>query len=63
MIPIMEAKKTISAEEKWKQGGTNHSIRFEMLSLIGESRCFASVSWKKLPYLLRINLSARKWAA
>jgi len=59
----MEMQKTVSitAEEKWKQGGMDQQIRLEMLAVIGQPRCYASESWKKLPHVLKLNLSARKW--
>lgn len=63
MIPPMEQKPDITAEEKWKLGGMDQSIRIAMLATINESSSFASMSWKKLPYILRTNLSNRKWKA
>jgi hypothetical protein len=59
----MEQKKTISAEEKWKSGGMDHSIRFEMLAVLGQPQCYAKDSWKKLPHILKVNLQNRTWAA
>jgi len=61
VIEQMEQKLTISAEDRWRLGGMNHTIRIEMLTLIGVSSSYASTSWKKLPYLVKINLSNRKW--
>ena len=51
----------VSAEELWASGGLDHTVRHEMLMLIGEARCFASKSWKKLPYIMKQNLINRTW--
>lgn len=64
MTPVMEKKTvTITAEEKWKSGGMDHTIRYEMLAVLGESRSYATLSWKKLPYILKTNLQYRTWTA
>lgn len=52
----------VSAEELWASGGLNHAVRYEMLMVIGEARCFASKSWKKLPYIMKQNLTNRTWS-
>lgn len=61
MNSVMEPIKTVSAEERWKEGGTNQAIRMEMLRLINEPSCHASTSWKKLPYIVKANLSSKTW--
>lgn len=64
-MTAMEMKKTvtITAEEKWKNGGMDHHVRYEMLAVLGESRSFAPFSWKKLPYILKVNLQRHTWTA
>lgn len=58
----MEKKqKTVTAQELWTSGGMDHSIRHEMLDTIGHSRSFASLSWKKLGHITKVNLESRTW--
>jgi len=60
---VMEQQKTvvISAQDKWTKA--DQFGREKMLDVISESRSRASLSWKKLPYIVKLNLSNRKWTA
>lgn len=64
-MPVMEKQKTvtITAEEKWKSGGMDHQVRYEMLAVLSESRSYATFSWKKLPYILKANFQHHTWTA
>lgn len=56
------ATRTLSAEEKWREGGMNPKIRLEMLRAVNSSESFAKLSWSKLPYILKTNLSSKTWS-
>jgi hypothetical protein len=61
MIAVMQKEEvtTISAQEKWAVA--DHMTREKMLSLIGWSSSFATSSWKKLPHMVKVNLSNKIW--
>ena len=50
---------TLTAQEKWT--GADQMTREKMLSLIGWSSSFATTSWKKLPHMVKVNLSGKTW--
>lgn len=62
MIAVMQKEEvmtTISAQEKWAVA--DNITREKMLNLIGWSSSFATSSWKKLPHLVKVNLSNKIW--
>jgi hypothetical protein len=56
-----QKKTTVSAQEKW--AGADHNVRGQMLDVIGYSRYYVATSWKRLPGMIRTNLSNKTWTA
>jgi hypothetical protein len=49
----------VTAQVKWAT--SDQFTREKMLSLIGWPSCFAKISWKKLPHMVKVNLGGKRW--
>jgi hypothetical protein len=57
----MVMEEVVTAQEKWSTADT--FTRQQMLSAIGYPSSYATVSWKRLPHLVRVNLENKTWTA
>jgi hypothetical protein len=60
MVEKETKPQNMTAQEKWAT--SDQYAREKMLESIGWSRSFAKISWKKLSYMIRTNLSNKIWA-